>query len=337
MDTSLYKDVVTSRGLTYSYYFSPAQPSKPTLLFCHGFPCTSYDWRHIAPRLKDKGYGVLALDMLGYGGTDKPTDPAAYVPSLISKDIIDIMDAEKLDKVIAIGNDWGCKAISRLANYYPERVLAYAFLGVSFVQVLPPMDFEVFLAYLKENVGHELFGCWTFFSEPDSDEVLQAHIDSFVNIEFPHDPEIWKERLAPTGALKQNLLDNFTSPRTAYLSEEDVKHFVETFRRNGFAAPTCWFRIATSKLSAEDDLRASSYPFGPVSHGAPIYHAVATNDFLCPPKADFASFRQEVFSKHSVTTQELDADHFLILSHGDEISRGLEEWIEGTVAAKVGL
>ena len=106
MDASLYKITTTSRGLKYHYYFSPAQPSKPTLLFCHGFPSTSRDWRHIAPYFKSRGYGVLVVDMLGYGETAKPTDPAAYVLSLISKDLVDILDGEKLDKVVAIGHDW---------------------------------------------------------------------------------------------------------------------------------------------------------------------------------------------------------------------------------------
>ncbi|EKM56425.1 uncharacterized protein PHACADRAFT_253532 [Phanerochaete carnosa HHB-10118-sp] len=106
MDASLYKDLVISRGLGHRYCISPPQSSKPILLFCRGFPSTSHDWRHIVPRSNDKDYGVLALDMLRYGGTDKPTDPAAYLPSLISKDIGDVLDAQKCEKVIAVGHDW---------------------------------------------------------------------------------------------------------------------------------------------------------------------------------------------------------------------------------------
>ena len=106
MDAFLHKDTTTSRGLKYHYYFSPAHPSKQTLLFCHGFPSASRDWLHIALYFKSRGYGVLIVDMLGYGETAKPTDPAAYVPSLISKDLVDVLDAEGLDKVVAIGHDW---------------------------------------------------------------------------------------------------------------------------------------------------------------------------------------------------------------------------------------
>lgn len=106
MDSQLYKELTTSRGFKYNYYFSPAQGSKPTLAFIHGFPSTAKDWRCIAPHFKNKGYGIIAPDMLGYGATDKPTDPAVFVWSLVVKDIVEILDAEKLDKVIAIGHDW---------------------------------------------------------------------------------------------------------------------------------------------------------------------------------------------------------------------------------------
>lgn len=106
MDASLFKYATTSRGLKYHYYFSPAQPSKATLLFCHGFPSRALDWRRIAPFFKDRGYGVLAVNQLGFHDTAQPTDAGAYVPSLLAKDFIDILDAEKLDRVIAVGHDW---------------------------------------------------------------------------------------------------------------------------------------------------------------------------------------------------------------------------------------
>jgi len=106
MDSSLYKSVTTRRSLKYSYYFSAPTAGKPVLLFVHGFPCTSYDWRYQVDFFKSSGYGLIVPDLLGYGGTDKPTDPAMYAQSLMSKDVIDILDAENVDKAIAIGHDW---------------------------------------------------------------------------------------------------------------------------------------------------------------------------------------------------------------------------------------
>ena len=106
MDPSLYKDIVTSRSVTYHYYYLPAQSGKPTLLLCHGFPSTSNEWRKVVPYLQEQGYGIIAPDMLGYGGTDKPTDPAMYVGSAQARDLVDILDAENVPKVVAVGFDW---------------------------------------------------------------------------------------------------------------------------------------------------------------------------------------------------------------------------------------
>ena len=59
MDPSLYKDLKTSRGLNYHYYYSPATDGKPTVLFLHGYPSTSYDWHYQVDFFKPKGFGVL--------------------------------------------------------------------------------------------------------------------------------------------------------------------------------------------------------------------------------------------------------------------------------------
>ena len=106
MDTSHYKTIAVSRGLTYSYYSATAKEGKPTLLLCHGFPSTARDWRYLVPLLESKGYGLVVPDMLGYGGTSKPTDPAEYVTSKMSRDLVDLLDNDGVEKAIAVGFDW---------------------------------------------------------------------------------------------------------------------------------------------------------------------------------------------------------------------------------------
>jgi soluble epoxide hydrolase / lipid-phosphate phosphatase len=71
-----------------------------------GFPSTSYDWYHQAAFFKSAGYGVIAPDIFGYVGTSKPTSVNDYRYSLILKDIIDILDTEKIEQAIVVGHDW---------------------------------------------------------------------------------------------------------------------------------------------------------------------------------------------------------------------------------------
>ena len=106
MDTSLYKDVKVSRGFNYHYYFSPPVSDKPTLLFLHGFPSTLQDWARQIRYFQPKGYGILAPDMLGAGGTSKPLDSKSFRMKLLAADVIELLDAEGLEKVVGIGHDW---------------------------------------------------------------------------------------------------------------------------------------------------------------------------------------------------------------------------------------
>lgn len=105
-DPSLYRNMETSRGMDYHYYLSESKDNKPYLLFLHGFPCTSYDWRYQIAFFGDQGYGLVVPDMLGYGGTSKPVDPEEYKSSLLTKDLVEILDAEGIENVVVIGHDW---------------------------------------------------------------------------------------------------------------------------------------------------------------------------------------------------------------------------------------
>lgn len=107
LDQSPYKDLKTSRGLNYHYYhIAPKDRSKPYLLFLHGFPSTSRDWKLLIEFFQPQGYGIIAPDLLGYAGTDKPTDANAFRLKLMAGDVIDIVNAEKAEHVIVISHDW---------------------------------------------------------------------------------------------------------------------------------------------------------------------------------------------------------------------------------------
>ncbi|KAI0644399.1 Alpha/Beta hydrolase protein [Trametes meyenii] len=106
MDPALYKATQVSRGFIYHYYYSPAAPGKPTLLFLHGFPSSSYNWRRQVAHFQPQGFGVLVPDLIGAGGTSKPEHPdAAFRFALIARDIIDLLDGEGLAEVVGVAHD----------------------------------------------------------------------------------------------------------------------------------------------------------------------------------------------------------------------------------------
>lgn len=66
----------TLNGVNYNYILSePASGNVAgTIFLIHGWPDLSLGWRHQIPFLVSKGLRVVALDMMGYGGTDAPED-----------------------------------------------------------------------------------------------------------------------------------------------------------------------------------------------------------------------------------------------------------------------
>jgi len=107
MDTS-YNEHTTTRGLLYSYlHLKPSnQENQIYILFLHGFPSSSYDWRYQIQYFSQKGYGIIAPDLLGYGKTSKPLDIQAYRVKPMIEDIVEILRYEGIESVIGIGHDW---------------------------------------------------------------------------------------------------------------------------------------------------------------------------------------------------------------------------------------
>lgn len=59
------------------HYVEKGDPSKPLILFVHGFPEFWFSWRY---QLKEfsKDYYVIAIDQRGYNESDKPSTVSAY-------------------------------------------------------------------------------------------------------------------------------------------------------------------------------------------------------------------------------------------------------------------
>ncbi|KAL0951357.1 hypothetical protein HGRIS_008061 [Hohenbuehelia grisea] len=345
MDPAHYKDLKTSRGVNYHYYVQQkSDGDSPVLLLLHGFPSTSYDWRFQVAFFKERGFGLIVPDMLGYGKTDKPTETEPYKGTLISKDIIDILDAENVRQAVVIGHDWGCKITGRLANLYPDRFLGFGFLAVGYSPPRPDFDLDVVLAQTKKAVGYELFGYWKFFSEPDAANLIEKNWDSFFSALFPADPKLWVSIIGPTGALKEWIASGKTTDVAPWLTEE-VSFFVSSsivpltgslfqdrkiqtdglLSTGGIAGSLCWYKILTSGINAEDD---KSIPVESYVLEKPVFFGGAKRDYIA-----LSAFGKQGVSQATKNhvIKEFDASHWVHLEKKDEVNDALLDWIEITV------
>ena len=96
--------------------------SGPGVLLLHGFPDSSYVWRHQVPALVKAGYRVVAPDLRGFGNSDKPEGVEAYAMGELLHDLRGILRALGLPKVHVVGHDWGAALAWMFAITQPQRV-----------------------------------------------------------------------------------------------------------------------------------------------------------------------------------------------------------------------
>ncbi|MCU1690426.1 MAG: alpha/beta hydrolase, partial [Jatrophihabitantaceae bacterium] len=65
--------------------------SGPLILLLHGFPEFWWTWRHQLTALAAAGYRAVAVDLRGYGASDKP--PRGYDTATLTADITQLVTA----------------------------------------------------------------------------------------------------------------------------------------------------------------------------------------------------------------------------------------------------
>ncbi|TFK30773.1 alpha/beta-hydrolase [Coprinopsis marcescibilis] len=320
MDSSSYKRFTVSRGFEYSYYVRPAAPGKLTLLFVHGFPSFATDWRLQVAFFEQKGYGLIVPDMLGFGGTSKPTDPTAYVASLLAKDLVEIVDAEAVADVVAIGHDWGSYVVSRVANHSQDRFRGFSFLAVGYA---PPTGVTVgqLREMTQKGLGYETLGYWEFFSAPEAPEIIKKHIDSFFDLLWAKDGRVWRYNLGPTGSLQNFLESDSRTPRVEAISTEDYAESQKRLVEQGFEAPLCYYKAMTADLNSAND---KTIPQDKLFVTKPVLYLGAAHDAVAPP----AIVRKSLELCPNHVSKVLDTGHWIMLEAADEVNAQIEAWLQ---------
>lgn len=104
---------------------SDARPGRCAFLLIHGFAGSTFSWRHLAPRLAERGHPVLAIDLPGFGYSERR--------------LWDLEDGEAIWQILErtrpgsrwclIGHSMGARIAAAVASRHPERVDAVVYLG----------------------------------------------------------------------------------------------------------------------------------------------------------------------------------------------------------------
>ncbi|MET3521840.1 alpha/beta fold hydrolase [Mesorhizobium abyssinicae] len=98
----------------------------PVVILLHGWPYDIYSYVDVAPTLAKAGYRVIVPYLRGYGTTRflSAETPRNGQQAALAVDIIDFMDALKIDKAVLGAFDWGARTADIIAAVWPERCKA---------------------------------------------------------------------------------------------------------------------------------------------------------------------------------------------------------------------
>lgn len=92
------------------------------VILLHGFPESSFEWRHQLAALAEAGYRAVAPDQRGYSDGARPDGVEAYKVEHLVADVIAIADDLGGHRFDLVGHDWGAAVAWQVAGRYQDRV-----------------------------------------------------------------------------------------------------------------------------------------------------------------------------------------------------------------------
>jgi pimeloyl-ACP methyl ester carboxylesterase len=100
----------------------------PLVLFLHGFPGFWWSFRHQLVALGEAGMRAVAVDLRGYGASDKP--PRGYDLVTLTADVAGLVRALGEQDAVLVGHDWGGALAWSVASLQPDVVRRLAVLSI---------------------------------------------------------------------------------------------------------------------------------------------------------------------------------------------------------------
>lgn len=194
------------------HYYQGGSPNGETLVLIHGFAADKDNWLRFSRHLTDR-YRVIALDLPGFGDSDRPA--GSYDVGTQAERLGDILDALGIDQAHLLGNSMGGHIAALFAARYPSRVRSLALFanagidspnkselyrllqsgGANPLVVRQPEDFQKLLQfvffeppYLPESLKRYL-GERAMANAVHHDQVFQQLVERYIPLE-PELPRI---------------------------------------------------------------------------------------------------------------------------------------------------
>jgi pimeloyl-ACP methyl ester carboxylesterase len=215
----------------------------PVIVLAHGFPESSWSWRHQMAPLAEAGWHVLAPDQRGYGRSSAPGDVEAYGTDELSADLLALLDDVGAEQAVFVGHDWGALLVWDLMRLHPTRARAVVGASVPFVAWPAPP-----LTLMREASGDNFFYI-VYFQEvgPAERELGKDPRRTLASTLYAASGAAWTGAPpAPRPAGGTGFLDTMSGPPGGVIgpwcTDEDLDAYVDAFEASGFFGPVSWYR-----------------------------------------------------------------------------------------------
>lgn len=101
----------------------------PLVVFLHGFPQFWWTWRHQLPAVSAAGYRAVAMDLRGYGASDKP--PQGYDAVTLAGDVAGVIRCLGENRAVIVGHGIGGQLAWSMPLLHGDLVRAIGVIGAA--------------------------------------------------------------------------------------------------------------------------------------------------------------------------------------------------------------
>ncbi len=132
------------KGLRVAYIDENTSKTKGTLFFIHGFPTWSFLWRHLIANAVKREYRIIAIDLPGFGKSDKVMDKRFFSFSNYRNILLNFIENLKLKNITLFMHEWGGTLGLTLPMENPKlfsgAACFSAYLGNNYVKITDSYD-----------------------------------------------------------------------------------------------------------------------------------------------------------------------------------------------------
>jgi pimeloyl-ACP methyl ester carboxylesterase len=164
-----------------------------TIVFIHGWPVSHQNWEYQLTQLPQQGYRCVALDLRGFGDSDKPWGPHNF--DVHADDVKKVLTALNLQNVTLVGHSMGGAIALRYMGRHGDRVAKLVLAGAAaplltrrpdFPQGQDPAAFDGLIAGLNADRPATLEAFGSQFFHAKVSPAFQAWFNGLGEAASPH-------------------------------------------------------------------------------------------------------------------------------------------------------